>query len=277
MKDAIVDFIINTILDMMQEMTKMEWVKSDLQSALDLIDNAAGSPFFRTMKGVGATLLICMFFIHLLESALKDRADPDSLFKEMAMLGVYAIVILNLGEILSAVKGIAGGILDLSFDTYIIASRDTSDFLSGENSNPGALGGVLGINDGLNIMVLVLDALLYAVVGSLVMTVVQVICSIVVITIKMEIVIRTALMPLAVGFIAEDGWKGPGGRFIKKWCACLLQGVIIMLAFNAYAAVNVLSIGSGGSLFLVSLFAGGFALAGICTKSGQLANDVMGV
>lgn len=274
MKDALVNFI-NSILDMMQEMAKPEWVKTDLKDALDMIDNATGSQFFSVMKGVGASLLICMFFIHLLESALKDRADPDSLFKEMAMLGVYAIVILNLGDILSAIKGIVRGILDLSFDAYII-SADASGILS-DDSTPGALGGALGISDSLNVIVLVLDAILYAIVGSLVMTVVQVICAIVVITIKMEIVIRTALMPLAVGFIAEDGWKGPGGRFVKKWCACLLQGVIIMLAFNAYAAVNVLSVGAEGSAFLVSLFAGGFALAGICTKSGQLANDVMGV
>lgn len=300
MTDALENAILEAILDLYKSVTGLGWLMDDIRGVGDMARRAAEGPFFAAMVGVGSALLLCMFYIHLLESALKDRGDPDSLIKEIAMLGVYAIVILSLDQIIPACVSITDGILNRTQKTQIISIGSSTGENNDENDEEsGALSDkpdeaksqlramMFGDDHGRKLIIMIFDAIIFKLVGTLVIFIVQCICSVTVITIKIEIAIRTALMPLAVGFIAEDGWRGPGGRFIKKWCACLMQTVIIAIAFQAYGAVVFMSMGgvgtgggaggSGGGAFFVALLSGGFALAGICIKSGQLANDVMGV
>ncbi len=295
MTDALEKAILEALLELYESVTELSWLESDIKSVSSMATKVAGSPFFNTMVGVGSILLLCMFYIHLLESALKDRGDPDSLFKEIAMLGVYAIVILCLDQIIPACTSITDGVLNLTQNTSIISLSNESGGTEGDGNKKKTdeevkselETAVFGTDHSRKLIIMIFDAIIFKLVGTIVMFVVKCICSITIITIKIEIAIRTALMPLAVGFIAEDGWRGPGGRFIKKWCACLMQTVIIAIAFQAYGAVVFMSMGgvgtgggaggSGGGAFFVALLSGGFALAGICIKSGQLANDVMGV
>lgn len=266
MIDAIKKAIIDALNNAYASVTDLSWVNKELAGVGDLANDAADSGIFAIMQTVGTSLLLCMFFIHLLESALKDRNDPDSLFKEIAMLGVYAIVILFLQDIIENCVSIIDGVLALSINAPLYGSEDLSQELTEYETD--------------KLIVMVFDAVIFKIVGTIVMFVVKCVCSVVVITIKIEIVVRTVLMPLAVGFIAEDGWRGPGGRYIKKWCACFFQCVIITLASRAYGMVVYHSMGNaasgGAGSFFVAVLAGGFALVGICTKSGQLANDVMG-
>lgn len=272
MIDAIRKAILNALNDLLGSVTKLDWIEEELEGVGKLAIDVSGSNFFNALIAVGSSLLLCMFFIHLLESALKDRNDPDSLVKEIAMLGVYAIVIVCLPSIINSCVTIIDGVLNL-VNKGILPITEKGGTPLTEISQ-------YKTNDE-KLITMVFDAVIFKIVGTIIMFVVKCVCSVVVITIKIEIAIRTALMPLAVGFIAEDGWRGPGGRYIKKWCACFFQCVIMALAFKAYGLVVISSMGSkadgGAGSFFVAVLAGGFALVGICTKSGQLANDVMGI
>lgn len=229
-----------------------------------IISVAKTTDAFKGLQAAGVALLICMFLIHLGESALKDKNDPDGLFKDLALLGLYSMVIANLAGILTEMENIAGGIVGLVNMATFAETLDAAAFEAYDPANK-------------NWIVLLLDAAVYVVFGNIAILIVKAIAYIAIYTVKIELFIRTMFLPLSVGFIAEDGWRGPGGRYVKRWVGCYLQLGIIAVALRAYVAVMVLTLGENNQgTPAVAIIAGGFAAAGVCMKSSQLSNEIMG-
>lgn len=108
----------------------------------------------------------------------------------------------------------------------------------------------------------------------------------------LELYLRCAFLPVALALMTDDGWRGAGGRYIKKIIAVSVQGVaLIIIASLVGAACNgtfdsFLNISN--KLTIVSLLQTSFntiiitlglGLAGLSLmfKSMGIINDVFGV
>ena len=224
---------------------------------------------FGALQTLATSLMICLFLIRFAESAFKDKQDPDSLFKDIAWLLLFSTIILNLPGLISGFQDIASSIVTkvqgsiTSPGSYTPATQEEISDLENKLKNKSTL-------------ILLLDAALYAIVLPIASSIVQIIVAIAVYTVQIEIFIRTLLAPIGVAFLAEpSGFSGAGGRYIKGWVACYIQIAIMNAAFYAYQFVNTASMGGQGTL-LVSLLAGGFAVAGFCMKSASIAREICG-
>lgn len=98
----------------------------------------------------------------------------------------------------------------------------------------------------------------------------------------LELGVRGAFMPIALGLIADDGWRGPGGRYIRKFIAVCVQGaaLIVISTVSSKAmgmtGVDVVSGNDGGFIGLLSIAGLAFATISMMFKSIGIINDVFG-
>lgn len=262
MKDALTNLAEDFYAGLETQMTDIADLGSGTNVSFgNIISKAVSTNAFGNMAAIGASLLICMFLIHLGESALKDKNDPDGLFKEFALLGLYSIITANLRGILTSLTAIASDISSKVSGAFYTHSGSFS--VEAEQ-----------LHD--HFISMFLDVAVFIVFGNIAIMIVKIVAYIAIYTAKIELFIRTVFFPLAVGFIAEDGWRGPGGRYVKRWVACCMQLAIITVTLKSYVAVMFSTVGSGQGTPMVAVLAGGFAAAGICMKSSQLSNEIMG-
>lgn len=108
----------------------------------------------------------------------------------------------------------------------------------------------------------------------------------------LELYLRCTFLPVALALMTDDGWRGAGGRYIKKIIAVSVQGVALIIIgslvgsavgsiFSSLATVEAkLTIGSLLNMCLSTIVVSlGFGLAGLSLmfKSIGIVNDVFGV
>jgi hypothetical protein len=262
-KSKLIEFCIETI----ESLADVSLFSNQACQFGDIVSSAIGSGAFDFLRGAGEALLVCFFLIFFVESAIRDHHDPDALFKELALLCLYSAILTNLPMVVTSLsefgQEIVTGIVN-SGGLDAAGSADVSSTVAKIKDK---------LND-LNIFALCFQVVIYFIFGNIMKFVIQIVAYIALFTVKVELFIRTVAMPLAVALIADDGWKGPGGRYIKKWVGCFVQMGIISIATQSYTFVTGLTVGSVD--MFPALIAAGLAVAGICMKSGQLASDVVG-
>ena len=142
-----------------------------------------------------------------------------------------------------------------------------------------------------------IQAIALIILSGITMVVIAIIC----LTRSLEIIIRGAFLPLGIAALAEDGWRGAGGRYFKRLFALMLQASLILFISLAISFIrdsmlkNMIdglygsttgtvmeSFGSFGVAILAPLISTLFILAvtvaGIAAmfKSIQMANDIVG-
>lgn len=269
------DFLIKMISDAVGKLANVfeDPIIQNAAKVGDIINEAtsrAGKNAFTGVQAIAASLMLCLFLIRFAESALKDKNDPDSLFKDIATLVLFGTIISKLPELIDALSTICQSII----------SAATVNF----NTSPGikdALTASLESSEGLaslSLIPLIFKVVIYFIFGTILNLVLLVIAFLAIYTVKIELFIRTIFAPLGVAFLADEGWRGAGGRYIRKWAACYLQMAIISVALKGYNFLLTLAIqdGTNFTIFFVSVVAVAFAVAGICMKSSSLAGEIMG-
>lgn len=124
----------------------------------------------------------------------------------------------------------------------------------------------------------------------------------------LELTVRAGFMPIAVAMLADDGWRGAGGRYIRKFAGiCCQSSVLIIIgalseSLMLWALTAFGSVGGGGGIAIPSLSgygldshvtdgiaiiiqaivpafvmaAAGFAAISLMFKSIGIINDVVG-
>lgn len=97
----------------------------------------------------------------------------------------------------------------------------------------------------------------------------------------LEMAVRAIFMPVAFALLADDGWRGAGGRYIKKFIAICCQGAVMILIGEAasFAILTSLNAMSNASDFLMAIVIDlGIAYAGVSMmlRSIGIINDVFG-
>lgn len=241
--------------------------------------------------GIGSVISFACWLFAVIDLAIQDRLTPETFIKSTARLGVGLTLCANVGVLTKGMDDFGD-----AFCTSIQSAINSKDievttFSSMECSNPQAWVGV------------VIYCVLLA--GFILLAGIIVVCCgyIVQITRIFEIKIRAAFMGIPFGMLADDGWKGPGARYIKKYLALCCQGGVLIIIGNLTTVLlgacskNIIddllkygSGGGGGSLDVSAMLSSGgdallscitlvaVALAGVSImfKSLGYVNDVFG-
>ena len=230
------------------------------------------------VESFALALALLFFIISLVEISTQDRLTIEFFIKFFSKFIVAVFFILNAGKIFTGIcslgDGIAnifsgvtlsGGAIDeLDKDAMIEAFKETDvHWLEALCSSVLTAGPIYLVS-------LVLIAICYIISFSRIL----------------ELSARGSFLPIAFAMMSDDGWRGAGGRYVRKLLAVASQSAVLVLIakFTTYA------VGTLGQTLVsgVEMTVGGvcdclIVLVGICIacvslmfKSIGIVNDAFG-
>lgn len=279
--------------------TKTDFAPSEVVQGIQSGFNQFTSTVLEAMKPTGYALCFLFFLIALIELAMSERMTMEFFAKFFSKLAVgYAAVYFS-DKIFSICQ-------DMGEKMALFISDQCSGAL--DNASTGktvtqAFLDYVGNGGASSWLPLVAIGLAIGVPAILIAAGVFVTTYIICFSRMLEISIRGMFLPIACALLSDDGWKGAGGRYIKKFLAvCCQGGVLVMIgslgsmatrkatnyATNGlaeYTAKNNTGTADGGDIFelvwqIVSVFiillGVGLAIVSLMQKSIGLVNDVFG-
>lgn len=235
------------------------------------------------IKSLGFALALLFFLTSIIEFAKEERLTLETFIKYFSKFFVAVGFVAAADTILNAVWGLGQEIGDFlsevvpklstgstSMDVAFAYSLTQSDITAGSELNIWtALGNLVAVG-GL--------ALIFNIVGLAMMGIMYFIAF----SRLIEMGTRGAFLPVAFGLLADDGWRGAGGRYLKKFLAvCAQVGILIVisdLGSNVIGSVgnNIVTGGTHPFQSMAILCGTAFALISAMFKSIGWMNDVFG-
>jgi len=249
------------------------------EGILNIADGIQGG-----LQSVGLAISIMFFLFAMLDIITTDRFTLEYFIRFFGKLAISIALIEYAPEITKACRDFGNDFLTLiknvgfgpdrvqeatlAKEVYINYVKELLDEAGGE-AGAGALiravltGGLIGL------------------IGMIAGMIFSVIVYLVSFTRLLEMAVRGVFMPVAFGLLADDGWRGAGGRYIRKFIAVCAQGAVILLIANLYTTALGASaasvIGRGNMLMaIVCLFGLAFATISLLFKSIGVVNDIFG-
>lgn len=276
--------------------------------------------------GVGMAVSVTYFLISIIGLVTEDRLTPEFLAKFFAKLAISVAVIMWSDTILVAIidfgdamgnmftgwvvndfVGNNGSDMNSTFSNFArtlmnTVQNDTDFKINGSASVTSGWvsqnfkwyenGSDYGIIECIGIMLSVLvSSGLLTFISFLVTPLMSAAVYFVEVSRNIELYIRGSLLPIAAGVMSDDGWRGAGGRYIKKLLALATQKIVLSLtcvmtsAMTTMYLASELSAAAGtsiisfiGSSFTVIITAIVICIAGLSFlfKSLQVVNDLWG-
>ena len=267
------------------------------------------------MGGIGIAIAATFFLISIIHLVTEDRFTPEFLAKFFAKLAISVAVVMWSDVILEAIVDFGDAF------SNILTGWTTSDFLTGKgdlddakisfarefrksceltfdikyNATTGVWsgkGGGLFVALGAALSMLLISAVLMLI-SLVAVPIVTGIVFFVEISRNLELYVRGSFLPIAAGVMADDGFKGAGGRYFKKILAlatqkivisltCVITGAMISAFFiDAFAKIDgskvspTAFLSSTAQTLLLALIIGA-AGVGFLFKSLQVVNDLWG-
>lgn len=243
---------------------------------LDL--EAAMEQVYGAVKNIGVALLVVFFLAELLDKSTRQEYNLEILLRMLIKYFVMKTLMDNGLSLLKALLGISNALVGNISNAGI--SQAQADFLN-------KIGTALDDSGTMMTFFLLMVGFVIRLLSQLLGIVIKAACY----GRLFDITIRGGLMPIGCASMVQDGFTGHGLRYIKKYFASCLEGVVIVV---------VLFIGSKmTSATLAGLFSSGngiafdsaMALVGrvfaillipitelmVILKAGQIANEVAGV
>lgn len=270
--------LINDMCEVVEDLGKTEWI-DQINTTMDgMITTATGSTVFTGLATAATMLVTCYYLLHLVKATFREHKDSESILKELALACFFIYMVGHMDVIVNALSGMCNNITNT-------VSGGLAAMFSGYGD-----GSTSALQDGLRekykdtkLLPLMMDLVLYKWVGKLASWVIRAVAYLATFTVRIEIIVRTLLLPIGVSSMPESGWQGPGGRYIKRWAGCYLQMAVISAAIHAYPYVLSFAAGGAGEdvansvdMPFVALLSAAFATAGLVMKSSSLAHEIAG-
>ncbi len=249
-----------------------------LASAIDGMEGKIVIPILEGSATIGLGIVVACWIFAVVELAIQDRLTPETFVKSFARLGVGMVLVMNATTIYTGLKDF-GNAFGNGIEALIAGGgkfTPTITFALEEDKGQWIL---IALNTVMFNMVVLLSA-----------GIMKIVAYIVQISRTLEFLIRGAFLGIALGMLADDGWRGPGGRYIKKFLAVCAQGGVLILIGNVIAGLQAslleTAFGSLGEFTLSNMSAYwssvflcvgvGFAGLSVMFKSLGYMNDVFG-
>ena len=266
-------------------------------------------------RPLAAIIAFVCWVIGLYELLVQDRLTPETLVKSLARFGVVFVLSDNTFTIYTFIKGFGKGLnedfmgvftttgtgaaLDAGNTIKVTTLQESlaelatpEGFISSTLLNAVTMAGGTWILPLVYAIIIAIPILLFA--GAYYLTICLIQCSRLI-----ELEIRAMFLPISFALLADDGWRGAGGRYIKKFVAICCQGVILIglggMAQTLMMTViknecselfcgsmvqlldNLANLDPGGIFIGICMMWGvGIAIISLMFKSINLVNEVFG-
>lgn len=260
---------------------------------------SATSAFIPTLQSLGFALVICFFIIQLIELTMSERLTLELFMKSFAKVGVGIGLVFAAPNIYTLLIEFADAFTsDIAGVNYSITATNKLDQLAIDSIIKDIMTNYCANTASSIWIALLAVGVLCAIIVSLVAAILIVIVYVINITRIIELNIRGCLLPIGFALLADDGWRGAGGRYIRKFLAVAAQGAALALVGKITSGIldlasnemftSLTELSNLGTLdglgILVSTLLGGFAVmlaAGVASigamfKSQQIINDAFG-
>lgn len=261
------------------------------------------------LSGIGLAIAMAYFAIAIIQMAMEDKLTPEQMIKAGAKLAISIGIIMWSPAILEKMFNFGKSFADMfgssNFDNISVPIQGTVYVTSYSGGIPtgtvsqnyyiadvdmdwamtvyfeiykivgtaiAALSPSLGI--GLSgFLLLFANIMLMMLLSSILIPIIQLCVMFVKLTRIIELGVRGALMPIAAGLMADDGWRGAGGRYVRKLLAlCIQLGIVnLTMAITGIMMQAVIVYNLVGGLYNI-LFQG-VAFAGVAVDSTPTTID----
>ena len=257
---------------------------STIQTSLtSFVENA-----IEGLKPVGFAITLLFFLTSIIELAKEERLTIEVFVKHFSRFFIAAAFIVNADKIYDALYNIGNG-LGVYIQTYLestgaspLDDANWANYMTKKlfEADVAALpvDESLDMVKGITNLASVLPSGLLLCLGASAMLAVMYFIAF---SRLLEMSIRGIFIPVAMGLLADDGWRGAGGRYLKKFLAVCAQ-VAVLVAISSVATYIITtasdSILGGEDVMgaLVILLGIGFAMVSAMFKSIGITNDVFG-
>ena len=233
------------------------------------------------LAGVAIAICVAFFIISMLELAMSERMTIELWVKYWAKLVVGVAAVYFCGEITGKIYefGIALGEL-------VAVSAGSSADMTATMENVGTWYATAG-EGGLNWLMAFVEYHLMMAPIKLILLVLKGVIYVVGFSRVIELGVRTAFMPIGMALLSDDGWKGAGGHYIKKYISICAQCAVMVMIGNiaSWLITQALAIGTAAVAGNGPASIGGTVVVAACAcvacimalfKSIQITNDVFG-
>lgn len=269
------------------------------------------------MASLGMAIAVVFWMVGFIEMVTEDRMSPEMFIKSFAKLAISIFLCAYASDIANAIRlfgdalmdEIAGLISGLNFggvsglDPFLSSEENPLENVFATLSLPKDVLKVT-LSDGPSMDLdkyaeklatengdmnfLAVYGLTFSLMPLLIITAfaMVLVCFIVQATRILEMGVRSAFLPIAFGLIADDGWRGAGGRYIKKYIAICSQGAVLVLIGHLTTllmntTIQTTLVADNGGIFTFYYGAGmclavGIACVSVMFKSIGFINDVFG-
>ncbi len=212
-------------------------------------------------QAVGYAIAVTFFIFALANMLTGDRLTVEQFIKFFAKLGVGIFIVSVSDELFRACLDFGEGISTLFSASFPSASITVPNDLSNQiNEVVGK-----GLGNFIKAIIMSFISILPCVVASLA---IKVLVYVIAFTRLIELCARGCFIPIAAGLVSDDGWRGAGGRYFRKFLAICSQSAILVV-IGKIASYALGTIGNSILTNLPSLVTAG--TMGILNIGGQLA------
>lgn len=186
---------------------------------------SAASNVTSSMQAVALAIAMLFFLIALLELSTSERLTLEFFIKFFSKLAISIFLIYMIPTIITTVVQFGGALATEYNNAKLVDAttekdlRDTIEKSVMDMYNAGSVAK----------WPLIITALLYCGMLKLVGLALSVIAYIVCVSRLLEMTVRGCFLPIAVALISDDGWRGAGGRYIRKYIAICSQGAVLVM------------------------------------------------
>lgn len=241
LKDSTIEIAANTMADAYENIEKIgATLTSILTPSNNTLDINVGSitktsidslttSTYPVMQGVACALAALFFLIALIDLANSDRFSLEQFIKFFAKLVIAAVLILKCQEITEKIlefgDAFANELASAGSNSDVqLTTREEIKTKVQQNYETRETNG-----ENVTFITPLCDALLVFAPMMIISKVLVIVTYVVAMTRMIEIAIRSCLMPIAVSLMSDDGWRGAGGRYIRKFIAICAQGGVLVI------------------------------------------------
>ena len=249
-----------------------------------------------SMQALALAISLVFFLIALLELSTTERLTLEFFIKFFSKLVISVALIFAIPTLLNLIPKFGGALAD-SYNKAAFAMGSHSSSSPGDvlDANKARESIAAMVNKAYNAegmkMAVVFEGFVFGILMKVASFIITGIAYIVCVSRLLELTVRGCFMPIAVALISDDGWRGAGGRYIRKYIAVACQGAVIVMIGkltqfimgkaglavinNLAASVDNYSLSAGieGTFVLLAI---AIACVSMLFKSIGIVNDVFG-
>ena len=260
---------------------------SFIATALADLMNATEQNVVPAMAGLGIAIAVTFWLMGFIEMVAEDRMSPEMFAKHFAKLAIAVGLCMYAQELVGAVRAFGDAFTTMVMQAGLGLSLDNLgqgvDNIQNLTTEELAIQ-LMNNNEDMNFILVILAVQSMAMPIYIVSLVMICVCYIIQVTRILELAVRGAFLPVALGLLADDGWRGAGGRYIKKFIAICAQGGVLIFIGQAtqyLMTYGLRAITVDGNIFglfqsFVLSIAVGIACISVMFKSIGFVNDIFG-